>query len=96
MVEHQFCAKLVSGCEVAVHYMSQIFDESEAALLADATNNFNTLSIMCLLYLMSKLFVPLLHLLLLILVIDLQHHYSTMARSLSLSKEPQKGIPLEW
>ena len=40
----QFCAGLVSGCEAAVHCMSQIFDDSEAALFVDATNAFNSLN----------------------------------------------------
>lgn len=50
MAGHKFCAKLVSGCEVAVHCMSRIFDDSEAALLVDTTNDFNTLSIVRLLF----------------------------------------------
>ena len=40
----QFCAGLESGCEAAIHCMTQIFDNSEAALLVDATNAFNSLN----------------------------------------------------
>ena len=42
----QVCAGREGGCEAAIHAMSQIFQqpESEAVLLVDATNAFNTLN----------------------------------------------------
>ena len=42
----QLCAGQQSGCEAAVHAMSDIFDEesTDAVLLVDANNAFNTIN----------------------------------------------------
>ena len=42
----QLCASQQAGCEVAVHAMRQLFNDndSQAVLLVDATNAFNTLN----------------------------------------------------
>lgn len=42
----QVCSGVESGCEVAVHAMREVFDESEieGALLVDASNAFNALN----------------------------------------------------
>ena len=90
----QFYAGLVSGCEAALHCMSWIFDDSEGALFVDTMNTFNSLN--CASTPSNiQLSVPLLHLFLLISV-DLQDHYSSMAQPLSLLKKPPKGIPSKW
>ena len=45
VVNLQVCASHESGCEAAIHAMSQVFNEedSEAVLLIDAFNTFNKL-----------------------------------------------------
>ena len=42
----QLCAGQPAGCEAAVHAMSEIFagDETDAVLLVDATNAFNSIN----------------------------------------------------
>ena len=57
----QVCAGQESGCEAAIHVMRQIFasEETEGALLVDATNAFNSINLQAALHNISIICPPL-------------------------------------
>ena len=92
----QLCAGHQSGCESAVHAMRQVFEssETEAIILVDATNAFNSQNRQTALRNIQHLCPPLSRSLL--IPIGRMYIYTLMARPYCRRKAQPKGTHLLW